>query len=125
MLLGPHVVWVGGTPRQQNHPLHHASPVRTPPSEIPQNSCALPHLLLRFVAPGAAYTLRALGVWPSPGRPARAGPHPPAGGTPRMERIPIDLDAHAVGLLVCPQCGTRRAVNVPRQCPRVIQFSLE
>ena len=37
-----------------------------------------------------------------------------------MECIRIYLDAQHVGIMACPQCRTRRVVNVPRQCPQVL-----
>jgi hypothetical protein len=37
-----------------------------------------------------------------------------------MERIHIYLDAQYVGTMACPQCRTRRVVNVPQQCPQVL-----
>jgi len=37
-----------------------------------------------------------------------------------MECIHIYLDAQYVGMMVCPQCRTRRVVNVPRQCPHIL-----
>jgi len=37
-----------------------------------------------------------------------------------MECIHIYLDAQYVGTMACPQCRTRRVVNVPQQCPHVL-----
>jgi hypothetical protein len=37
-----------------------------------------------------------------------------------MECLHISLDAQAVGTVVCPECGTRRVVNLHRQCPQVL-----
>jgi hypothetical protein len=37
-----------------------------------------------------------------------------------MECIHIYLDAQQVGIMACPQCRTRRVVNVPQQCPQIL-----
>ena len=37
-----------------------------------------------------------------------------------MECIPLYLNAQAVGILVCPQCGAQRTVNLRQLCPQVL-----
>lgn len=37
-----------------------------------------------------------------------------------MECIPLYLNAQAVGILVCPQCGAQRTVNLRQRCPQVL-----
>jgi hypothetical protein len=37
-----------------------------------------------------------------------------------MDCIHIYLDAQHVGTMACPQCRTRRVVNVPQQCPQIL-----
>jgi hypothetical protein len=37
-----------------------------------------------------------------------------------MECIHIHLDAQYVGTMACPQCRTRRVVNIPEQCPQIL-----
>jgi hypothetical protein len=37
-----------------------------------------------------------------------------------MECIHIYLDAQYIGTMACPQCRTRRVVNIPQQCPQIL-----